>query len=119
MARDSSVGIEANYALDEWGYVPSRGIYFSLLHCFQASCGAYPALYQTGVVGFRMGLNSRNINLAPHINIEPISRRIKLGNTIILDETLCGSCKKRRFGATYRLHHQGDKNRRARKVSSN
>jgi hypothetical protein len=24
----------------------------------------------------------------------------------------CGSCKNRRFGGTYRLNHQGDKNRR-------
>jgi hypothetical protein len=26
----------------------------------------------------------------------------------------CGSCKKPHFRGTYRLHHQGDKNRRAR-----
>jgi hypothetical protein len=25
----------------------------------------------------------------------------------------CGSCKNRRFGGTYRLHHQGEKNQRA------
>jgi hypothetical protein len=30
------------------------------------------------------------------------------------DVTLCGSCKKRRFGGTYRLHPQVHKNRRAR-----
>jgi hypothetical protein len=33
--------------------------------------------------------------------------------------TPCGSCKNRCFGGTYRLHHQGDKNRRAGNVSSN
>jgi hypothetical protein len=32
--------------------------------------------------------------------------------------TPCGSCESRRFEETCRLHHQGDKNQRARKVSS-
>jgi hypothetical protein len=27
--------------------------------------------------------------------------------------TLCGTCNHRLYGGTYRLHHQGDKNRRA------
>jgi hypothetical protein len=35
-------------------------------------------------------------------------------NAVFWDVTLCGSCKNRRFGGTYRLHHKGDKNRRAR-----
>jgi hypothetical protein len=30
----------------------------------------------------------------------------------------CGSCKNRRFGGTYRLHHEGDKNWRARNNAS-
>jgi hypothetical protein len=30
-----------------------------------------------------------------------------------------GSCKDRRLGGKYRLHHQGEKNRRARNVSTN
>jgi hypothetical protein len=30
-----------------------------------------------------------------------------------------GYCKNRHFGGMNRLHHQGDKNRRARNVSSN
>jgi hypothetical protein len=35
------------------------------------------------------------------------------------DAVSCGSCKNCRFGGTYRLHHQVDKNLRARKnVSS-
>jgi hypothetical protein len=34
-------------------------------------------------------------------------------NAVVWDVALCGSCKNRRFGGTYRLHHQGDKNRRA------
>jgi hypothetical protein len=31
--------------------------------------------------------------------------------TVFWDVTPCDSCKKRRFGGTLRLHHQGDKNR--------
>jgi hypothetical protein len=30
---------------------------------------------------------------------------------VFLDVTPCGSCKNRRFGGTWRLLHQGDKNR--------
>jgi hypothetical protein len=30
-------------------------------------------------------------------------------NFVFWDVTPCGSCKNRRFGGTYRLHHQGDK----------
>jgi hypothetical protein len=36
-------------------------------------------------------------------------------NAVLWDVTQFGSCENRRFGGTYRLHHQGDKNRRARK----
>jgi hypothetical protein len=35
-------------------------------------------------------------------------------NTVFRDVTPRGSCMNGRFGGTYRLHHQGDKNRRAR-----
>jgi hypothetical protein len=35
-------------------------------------------------------------------------------NAVFWDVTPCGSCKERRFGGTYRLHHQGDMNQRAR-----
>jgi hypothetical protein len=38
---------------------------------------------------------------------------------VFWDVTPCGSCKNRRFGRTYFLHHQGDKNRRARNFGSN
>jgi hypothetical protein len=31
-------------------------------------------------------------------------------NAVFWDVILCGSCKNRRFGGTYRLHHQDDKN---------
>jgi hypothetical protein len=39
-------------------------------------------------------------------------------NVILRDVMPCGSCKNRRFGGTYRLHHQGDKNRRDNVVPS-
>jgi hypothetical protein len=32
--------------------------------------------------------------------------------------TSCGPCKRRSFGGKYRLHHQGEKNRQARKNGS-
>jgi hypothetical protein len=32
-------------------------------------------------------------------------------NGVFWDVTPCGSCKNRRFGGTWRLLHQGDKNR--------
>jgi hypothetical protein len=35
-------------------------------------------------------------------------------NAVFLDVTERGSCKNRRFGETYRLHHQADKNQRTR-----
>jgi hypothetical protein len=34
-----------------------------------------------------------------------------LKNGVFWVVTPCGSCKNRRFGGTWRLHHQGDKNR--------
>jgi hypothetical protein len=33
--------------------------------------------------------------------------------------TSCGSCMNRRFGRTYRLHHEARENKRARNVSTN
>jgi hypothetical protein len=35
----------------------------------------------------------------------------KVTNAVFWNVTPCGSCKNRRFGGTWRLHHQGDKNR--------
>jgi hypothetical protein len=37
-----------------------------------------------------------------------------MNNSIFWDATPCGCCKNRRFGGMYLLHHQSDKNRRAR-----
>jgi hypothetical protein len=53
-----------------------------------------------------------------HRSSQEISRMQK--NAVFWDITPCGSRKSRRFGGTYRLHHQGEKNERARDyVSSN
>jgi hypothetical protein len=40
---------------------------------------------------------------------------VTMKNGVFWDVTLCGSCKNRRFGRTYRLHNRGDKNRWTRK----
>jgi hypothetical protein len=37
-------------------------------------------------------------------------------NAAFWDVTPCGCCKNRRFGGTYRLNHQGNKNRRVRRL---
>jgi hypothetical protein len=39
-------------------------------------------------------------------------------NAVFWNITACCSCKDRRFGRTYRLHHQEEKNQRARNVNS-
>jgi hypothetical protein len=39
---------------------------------------------------------------------------VAIKNAVFWDVTLCDFCKNIRFGGTYRLHHQGDKNRQAR-----
>jgi hypothetical protein len=36
---------------------------------------------------------------------------VTMKNSVFLDVTSCGSCKNRRFGGTWRILHQGDKNR--------
>jgi hypothetical protein len=36
-----------------------------------------------------------------------------LKNSVFCDVTPCGCCKDRRFGETYRLHHQAENNQRA------
>jgi hypothetical protein len=37
---------------------------------------------------------------------------VTMMNAVFWDVTPCGSCMNPRFGGTWRLHHQGDKNRR-------
>jgi hypothetical protein len=36
---------------------------------------------------------------------------VTMKNGVFLDVTPCAPCKNRRFGGTYRLYHQGNKNR--------
>jgi hypothetical protein len=54
------------------------------------------------------------------VELSPLLLRpcIGLKNGVFWDVTPCGSCKNRRFGGTYRLHHQGDKNRWTRNNAS-
>jgi hypothetical protein len=40
-----------------------------------------------------------------------LHKQIDMRNGVFWNVTPCGSCKNRRFGGTYRLHHQGDNNR--------
>jgi hypothetical protein len=42
-----------------------------------------------------------------------------LKNAILWNVMACGSCKNRRFGGTYHLHYQDEKNQRAGNVCSN
>jgi hypothetical protein len=39
---------------------------------------------------------------------------VTMKNAVFWDVAPCGSCMNRRFGVTYRLHHQGDKDQLAR-----
>jgi hypothetical protein len=39
---------------------------------------------------------------------------VPMKNVVFWTVTPCGSCKNRRIGGTYRAHHQGEKNQRAR-----
>jgi hypothetical protein len=52
--------------------------------------------------------------------IYEVFRAVTRKDAVFWDINLCGSRKNQRFGGTYHLHHQSDKNRRARKkISSN
>jgi hypothetical protein len=44
---------------------------------------------------------------------------VPMKNAVFWDVIMCDSSKNRLFGGTYRLNHQGGKNRRFRNVSSN
>jgi hypothetical protein len=53
-------------------------------------------------------------------DVTPFYLKTILKNATFCDVKPSGSCRNRRFVGTYRLHHQGDKNPRARSnVSSN
>jgi hypothetical protein len=59
LSRDSSVSIvnaAAGWAATEsWGSIPSRGIYFSVLHSAQIGSGAHTASYPVGTGGKAVG----------------------------------------------------------------
>jgi hypothetical protein len=44
----------------------------------------------------------------------PVQMYETMKHAVLWYVTPCGSCKNGRFGGTYRLHHQGDKNQLAR-----
>jgi hypothetical protein len=51
---------------------------------------------------------------APRLNNKRVPQAPPLKDAVLWDVRPCGSCKNRRFGRRYHLHHQRDKNRRAR-----
>jgi hypothetical protein len=61
MSRDSSVGIETDYGLDDrmiWVRMPARAGNFSLHHRVQNGSGAHPASYPMGTKGSFLGGNA-------------------------------------------------------------
>jgi hypothetical protein len=55
----------------------------------------------------------RDATFVPN-NIHSSANYDKVKNAVFFwDITLCGSCKNRRFGGTYHLYRQGEKNQRA------
>jgi hypothetical protein len=65
----------------------------------------------TSLLNFHHSTHNRSISLCSVFILK---------NGVFWDVTPCGCCKRRRFGGTYRLHRQGDKNRRGRNnISSN
>jgi hypothetical protein len=52
-------------------------------------------------------------NINEHVRTKTKKQYLEMKSSIFCDVTPRGSCKNRRFGCEYRLHHQGDKNRRA------
>jgi hypothetical protein len=63
----------------------------------------------------------KNYNIFRSISIERFEafKAVAMKNAVFWDVTPCGSCKSRRFGGTYRLHHEGDNDRRAKNNVSN
>jgi hypothetical protein len=60
-----------------------------------------------------------NENILNDIILE-VFTEVTMKNAVFWDDTACGFCKNLRYGGTYRLYHQGDKNWGARNnLSSN
>jgi hypothetical protein len=82
-----------------------------------------------GKLNFGATKSSRKRSGGTHVADKARSRVIKftspskltptLKHAVFCDVTPCASCKSRRFEGTYRIHHQNDKSRRARNISSN
>jgi hypothetical protein len=51
-----------------------------------------------------------NANIFQFVRFE-VFTAVAMKNDVFWDVTPCGSCKNRRFGGTWHLLHQGDKNR--------
>jgi hypothetical protein len=54
--------------------------------------------------------NLTTADLTKHVRFE-VFTVVTMKNGVFWVVTPCGSCKNRRFGGTWRLLHQGDKNR--------
>jgi hypothetical protein len=72
-------------------------------------------------VKFVTNLMPRGVYMAKHRDIRSeVFTAVTMKNAAFGEVTLCGSCKDRSLGGMYRVHHPGDKNRRARNnISSN
>jgi hypothetical protein len=55
-------------------------------------------------------LRGTRYNKRENVRFE-VFKAVTMKNGVFWDVTPCGSCKNRRFGETWRLLHQGDKNR--------
>jgi hypothetical protein len=71
-----------------------------------------------GRIVLSCGLAARNFHWWSPVKENLAECTIMLKNCIFWDVTPCGSCKNRRFGRTWLLLHQGDKNRWTRNNTS-
>jgi hypothetical protein len=87
----------------------------------QAYCNSIKCLKfkkKKHINSFVLGIKSEQKLIVIDVRFE-VSMVVTIKNAIFWDVMLCGSCRSRRFGGTYCLQHQGDKNRRARNNVSN
>jgi hypothetical protein len=70
-----------------------------------------------------MGKNNRELQCPNKILFKSVRfevfTAVTMKNSVLWDVTPCGSWENWRFMETYRLHHQGNKTRLARNISSN
>jgi hypothetical protein len=68
----------------------------------------------TGLAWLRIGTNEGAlVNAATNLRVVrfEVFTAVTMKNDVFWNVTPCGSCKNRRFGGTWHLLHQGDKNR--------